>query len=79
MRKCCFSDILFLYCFPLLVNHVARIDYQILMTLCWNIVNTIIYHIHFFFFISNPNFFTNFNVCIAISLSYNFSLSGKLQ
>ena len=33
----------------------------------------------YIFLISNPNFFTNFSVCIAISRSYNFSLSGRLQ
>ena len=31
-------------------------------------VNILVYHTYFFF-ISNPNFFTNFSVCIAISRS----------
>ena len=56
MRKCCFSDILFLYCFPLLVNHVARIDYQILMTLCWNIVNFFI-SLYFYEYIALPQIY----------------------
>lgn len=29
--------------------------------------------------ISNPNFFTNFNVFHAITRSYSFSLSGRAQ
>ena len=33
MRKCCFFDILFLYCFPLFVNRVMSIDYQIVTDL----------------------------------------------
>lgn len=39
MRKCCFFDILFLYCFSSFVNRVMSIDYQIVTTLHWNIVN----------------------------------------
>ena len=39
MRKCCFFDILFLYCFPSFVNRVMSTDYQIVTALHWNIVN----------------------------------------
>lgn len=38
MRKCCFFDILFLYCFPSFVNRVMSTDYQIVTALHWNIV-----------------------------------------
>ena len=40
MRKCCFFDILFLYCFPSFVNRVMSTDYQTVTTLYWNIANT---------------------------------------
>lgn len=33
MRKCFFFDILFLYCFPLFINRVIGIDYQMVTAL----------------------------------------------
>ena len=39
MRKCCFFDILFLYCLPSFVNRVMSTNYQIVTALHWNIVN----------------------------------------
>lgn len=39
MRKCCFFEILFLYCFPLFINCVMSIDYQIVTYLYRNIAN----------------------------------------
>ena len=38
MRKCCFFDILSLYCFPLFINRVMSADYQIVTALYRNIV-----------------------------------------
>ena len=42
MRKCCFFDILFLYCFPSFVNRVISTDYQTVIALYWNIVNSVL-------------------------------------
>ena len=41
MRKCCFFEILFLYCFPLFINCVMSIDYQIVTYLYWNIAKSL--------------------------------------
>ena len=42
MRKCCFFDILFLYCFPSFVNRVMNTDYQIITPLYWNIAKKVL-------------------------------------
>ena len=46
MRKCCYFDILFLYCFLLFGYNIVLTEYQAVMILYYNLVKNMIKKLH---------------------------------